>query len=136
LPVQVKEGLVVAVAMEDLAAPPPPIVVAVAGQEWMVTETATPQARSELQIRTGPDDEDVVMAPADQGTPLPLLAKEHEVAPPEAPEAPEVVTVPPSGGEDDVPTSGYWSIPGIGIIDLDSTELPSNDREIFKAVVD
>jgi hypothetical protein len=76
------------------------------------------------------------MAPADQGTPLPLLAKEHEVAPPEAPEAPEAVTVPPSGGEDDVPTSGYWSIPSIGIIDLDSTELPSNDREIFKAVVD
>jgi hypothetical protein len=32
--------------------------------------------------------------------------------------------------------SGSWSIPGIRVIDLDATELPSNDREIFEAVVE
>jgi hypothetical protein len=35
-----------------------------------------------------------------------------------------------------VSASSCWSIPGIRIIDLDTTELPSNDREIFEAVVE
>jgi hypothetical protein len=55
---------------------------------------------------------------------------------PEAPEAAAATTALSIGGAEDVSTSGCWSIPGIGIIDLDSTKLPSNDWEIFDAVVD
>jgi hypothetical protein len=41
-----------------------------------------------------------------------------------------------SGGAEDMPMSKYPSIPGIGIIDLDATELPSNDREILEIMTD
>jgi hypothetical protein len=33
-------------------------------------------------------------------------------------------------GAADTPSSQYVDFPGIGIIDLDATKLPSNDREI------
>jgi hypothetical protein len=32
--------------------------------------------------------------------------------------------------------SRYLTIPGIGTIDLDANELPSNDREILEAVTE
>jgi hypothetical protein len=46
------------------------------------------------------------------------------------------VTAPTIRGAEDVPTFGSWSIPGVGVIDLDATKLSSNDREIFEAVVE
>jgi hypothetical protein len=33
-------------------------------------------------------------------------------------------------------TSWYLTIPGIGTIDLDATELPSNDREILEVAME
>jgi hypothetical protein len=39
-------------------------------------------------------------------------------------------------GTEDAPTFGTWSIPGIGVIDLYATELPSNDWKIFEAVAE
>jgi hypothetical protein len=76
------------------------------------------------------------MVLADQGAPPPPSARDHEAVAPEAPETAAAATAPTIGGAEDVPTFGSWSIPGVGVIDLDTTELPSNDREIFEAVVE
>jgi hypothetical protein len=43
LPVQVVEGLVVAVAVEESAAPSPPAAIAVVGKERVVTKTTAPK---------------------------------------------------------------------------------------------
>jgi hypothetical protein len=40
------------------------------------------------------------------------------------------------GGVEDAPMFSSQSIPGVGVIDLDATELPSNDREIFDAMME
>jgi hypothetical protein len=133
--VQVKEGLVMAVAVEELVAPPSPVVAAVMGEERTVSEMVAPQVTLDPQAGAGSGDDDMVMVLADEGVPLPPPTREHEAATPMAPETPAVGTALSIGGAEDMLTSGCWSIPGIGIIDLDATKLPSNDREIFEAVV-
>jgi hypothetical protein len=134
--VQVEEGLVVAVEVEESVAPPPPVVASVMGEEWVATEMPTSQARSEPQAGTGSGDDDVVMVPVDQGAPSPLPTRDHETVVPEGPETPAAAIAPTVEGAEDAPMSGSWSIPGIRVIDLDATELPSNDREVFEAVVE
>jgi hypothetical protein len=136
LPVQVREGLVVAVAVEESAASPPPAAAAVMGEEQTVSEMAVPQATLEPQAGAVSGDNDVVMVLADQGASLPPPTRELEVAAPVAPEIPAAATTPSSGGAENLPMSRYLSISGIGIIDLDAIELPINDREILEAVTD
>jgi hypothetical protein len=67
--VLVEEGLVVAVEVEEIAVPSPPVAAAIMGEERTVTEMDAPQARLEPQGRTGSGDNDVVMVLADQGAP-------------------------------------------------------------------
>jgi hypothetical protein len=78
----------------------------------------------------------MVMVPRDQGAPPTPTIRDHKAVVPEAPEALVVVTAPTIGGVEDVPMFGNWSIPGVGIIDLDKTELLGNNREIFETVVE
>jgi hypothetical protein len=40
------------------------------------------------------------------------------------------------GGAVEAPTFSTWFIPNLGVIDLDTTELQSNDQEIFEAVAE
>jgi hypothetical protein len=54
----------------------------------------------------------------------------------EALETSAVVAALTTGGMEDALTFSKWSILGVGIIDLDETELSSNDREILYAVVE
>lgn len=113
---------------------PPLVAAAAAGEERTTTETSAPQAGSEAQAGTVPGYNNVVMVPVDQSVPSPPLAKESEVMAPEEPETLEAMATPPSGSAGDMPR--YLSIPGIGIIDLDTTELPSNAREILGTVTE
>jgi hypothetical protein len=136
LPVQVEEGLAVAIEFEDSAAPPSRDAAANKGEERAVVETAAPPMRSRPQGGFGPGDDDGVMVPVDHGAPPPPPARDLEAVAPDVPETPAAVKVPSTGGAENAPTFGSWTLPGVGVIHLDATELPSNDREIFEAVVE
>jgi hypothetical protein len=113
--VQVEEGLVVAIEVEEIEASLPPVAAAVTREERSVSEMATPQARLEPLAGAGSGDDDVVMVLADQGMPPPPLTRDHEAAMPEAPETLAATAAPSIGGAEDVPTSGCWSILGVEI---------------------
>jgi hypothetical protein len=134
--VQAEEKLVVTVVVEESAAVPPPAAASVIGEERSVSEMAAPQATLELQAGAGSGCDDVVVVLVDQGTSLPPLTREVEVMAPVAPETPAAATALSIMGAEDMSMSRYLSIPGIGIINLDATELPSNDREILEVVKD
>jgi hypothetical protein len=95
--VQVEEGLVMAIEVEEIAAPLPPVAAAVTGEERSVSEMSTPQARLEPLAGAGSGDDDVVMVLADQGTPPPPPTREHEAAMPEAPETLAAAAAPSIG---------------------------------------
>jgi hypothetical protein len=134
--VQVQEGLVVAIAVEELAAPSPPVAAVVVGEERMVTEKPAPQEIMEPQAKAGSGGDDVVMVRVDQGAPLPPPTEERDVAALVAQKISAAGTASSIGGIEDMSMSRYLTTPGIGVIDLDATELPSNDREILEAVTD
>jgi hypothetical protein len=136
LPVQAEEGLAVAVEVEETATPPTLFAATNTGKERAVAETVAPQMGLESQAGSGPGDDDVVMVPIDQGAPPSPLVRDHGAIALEALETPEAASALTIGGAEDPPTFGSWSIPGVRVIDLDTTELPSNDREIFEAVVE
>jgi hypothetical protein len=50
VPVQVEKGLGVAVEVEEIAAPLPPVAAAITGEERTVTKMVAPQARLELSV--------------------------------------------------------------------------------------
>jgi hypothetical protein len=134
--VQAEEKLVVTVVVEESAAVPLPAAASVIGEERSVSEMAAPQATLELQAGAGSGCDDVVVVLVDQGTSLPPLTREVEVMAPVAPETPAAATALSIMGAEDMSMSRYLSIPGIGIINLDATELPSNDQEILEVVKD
>jgi hypothetical protein len=117
---QVKEGLAVAVVEE----------------EREVTEMTIPQVALEPPARIGSGGEDAVMTPVDDGTVPPPPEREHEVAMSGVPESSTTVTATPIEGVEDMLMSWYQTIPGIGTIDLDAAEIPSNDREILEAMIE
>jgi hypothetical protein len=133
LPVQVKEGLAMATVVEESAASPPPTSAAAAGEEWAVEKTATDRAALAPPQGIGSGGEDVVMVPVDNGSAPPPPAREHDVATSTTPESSVAVAAAPIEGATDASSSQYVDFPGIRIIDLDATELPSNDREILEA---
>jgi hypothetical protein len=76
------------------------------------------------------------MVPVDQGAPLPLPTRERDAVEQVAPDTSTVGTALSIGGAKDMLLSRYLTIPCIGVIDLDATELPINDQEILEAVTD
>jgi hypothetical protein len=90
----------------------------------------------EPQGGTGSGGEDVVMVPVDDGAAPPPPTREHDAAASVAPEPSAAGTATSIEGAEDMSMSRYLTIPGIGTIDLDATELPSNDREILEAVTE
>jgi hypothetical protein len=136
LPVQVEEGLAMATVVEESAAPPPPTAAVVVEEERAATEMTAPQAALEPLAWTGSGGEDMVMVPVDDGSAPPPLARERDVATSVAPESSAAVTTALIEIAADTSTSRYLDFLGIGIIDLDTTKLPSNDREILEAVTE
>jgi hypothetical protein len=90
----------------------------------------------EPQAGAGSDGDDVVMVPEDQGAPLPSRTRGLDAAASMAPETLAAGTAPLIGGAEDMSMSRYLTITGIGTIDLDTIELPSNNWEILEVVTD
>jgi hypothetical protein len=76
------------------------------------------------------------MVPADDGSAPPPPARERDAATSVAPESSAAVTTSSIKDVADTSSSRYLDFPGIGIIDLDTIELPSNDQEILEAVTE
>jgi hypothetical protein len=108
----------------------------------VVEEERAVEGTPASQVALGPPDdagsggEDVVMVPAYGGSAPPPPAREHDIATPAEPESTAVVTAEPTEGASDTSSSRYVNFPGVGIIDLDATELPSNDRELLEIVTE
>jgi hypothetical protein len=90
----------------------------------------------EPQGGTGSGGEDVVMVPVDEGVVSPPPTGERDAAASVAQEPLAAGTTTSIEGAEDMSMSRYLTIPGIGTIDLDANELPSNDREILEAVTE
>jgi hypothetical protein len=121
----------VATVVEESAAPPPPAAIVIIKEERTVTETIVPQVTLEPPVETDIAGEDMVMVPADGGSaPLPPEG-EHDTATSMAPEFSTAAGVASIEGTTDLSSSRYMDFPGIGTIDLDAVELPSNDWEIL-----
>jgi hypothetical protein len=99
-------------------------------------ETTVPQAALEPQAGSSPGGEDVVMVPVDEGVPPPLSTGERDLTASAAPEPSAAETAVPAEDVENMSMSRYLTIPGIGTIDLDAAELPSNYREILEAVTE
>jgi hypothetical protein len=76
------------------------------------------------------------MEPVGQGVAPPPPTGERDIVASAGLEPSAAGTATPTEGIEDMSTSWYLTIPGIGTIDLDATELPSNDREILEAVME
>jgi hypothetical protein len=125
-----------ATVVEASGAPPLPVISAVVEEGRTVMETTTPQAALEPPAGSDPSGTDVVMVPADDDSVLPPLAGDRDVVTSTVPKcllATGAVSV-----EDamDLVACRYVDFPGIGTIDLDTPELPSNDREMLEVATD
>jgi hypothetical protein len=135
LPVQVEEGLAVSIVVVDSGLPPPPVAAAVAeGADDHGDDR--PQAASELPAETGPGSGDMVMVPADADSAPTPPAEDHDVATSTAPESSPAASAASVEGAVDLSSSRYVDFPGIGTIDLDAAELPSNDREMLEVATE
>jgi hypothetical protein len=76
------------------------------------------------------------MVPADDGSAPPPPAGEHDVAASTAPEPSPTVGAVSVEGAADLSSSRYVEFPGIRTIDLDTTELLSNDREMLEVLTE
>jgi hypothetical protein len=136
LAVLVQEGLVVATEVVGSAVPPPPAVVDDSREERVVAETTALQMMSDPQVETGSGDDDVVMVSAEQVIPPPPPASDHEAITLAETETPTPATAPTGGGAAEASVSGAWSTINLGVIDLDATELPCNDWDIYEVVLE
>jgi hypothetical protein len=118
--VQVEEGLAMATVAESVAPPSSRR----SGRSWR-----RPRLSDTRAIGWGrAGGEDVVMVPADVGSVPPPLAWEHDAAMSTTPESSTAAGVASIEGVTDLSSSQYVDSPSIRTIDLDATELPSNDR--------
>jgi hypothetical protein len=126
------------VATEAVGSVEPPPLVAVNNSrgEWVGVETVDAQIVSEPQVVTGSGDDDVMMVPTEQIAPPPLPAGDHEAVTPAATETPVVVMMPAVRGVAAAPAFRNWSTINLGVINLDAIEHPSNDRDIFEAMLE
>jgi hypothetical protein len=132
----VGEGLVVAITVEESVVLLPPAAAALMGEEQTTLVTAAPQATLEHQAGASSSNDNVLMVLVNQGASLPSPTRDREEAAAVAPETPAAVVVSSIGGTEDLLMSRYLTIPGNRVIDLDATELLSNDREILEAVTE
>jgi hypothetical protein len=129
---QAPDRLVVATKVVGSVVPPLPSATGNSGEGQAVAEVAISKVVSEPQVGAASDGDDVVMMRAKQTTPPP--SRDHEVVTPEASETLVPTTALAGGGATEVLASGALSTINFEVIDLDTTKLPSNDRDIYEAV--
>jgi hypothetical protein len=78
----------------------------------------------------------VVAAYTEQFVPPPLLARGHEIEASAAAETPVPAAAEAGGDVAEVSTADAMSTSILEIIDLDASDLPSNDRDIYEAVLE
>jgi hypothetical protein len=100
----------------------------------MVVEATISQVVSELQVMAASGCDDVVMVSAERIVPPPPPSRDHEAIESSATETSVPAAESVGGRATGASTSGALFAVNIGVIDLDATELPSNDRDIFEAV--
>jgi hypothetical protein len=134
--VQVEEGVAAATVVGESAAPPPPTAAVAAKEERAVEETTADQIALAPPAGTSSGGEDVMMVLVDDGSAPPPPAREHDVSTSIASEPSAAMAGTWIEGTVDASSSWYVDFPGIGIIDLDATELPSNDWENLEAATE
>jgi hypothetical protein len=138
---QAQGGLVVATEVVGSVGLPPPSAANNSGEERTVAEAAISQVVSEPQVGATSSGGDIVMVFADQvfadqTVPPPLPTRVHEAAAPASSEIPVPVTTLVGGGVTEASVFGAWSTINFEVINLDATELPSNYRDIYVAVLE
>jgi hypothetical protein len=140
--VQVEEGPDVAFTVEKSGALPALVIVTAVEEGRTVVEMAASQAPLEPPAGAGSGGADVVMVPSDLDSVPPPPAGDHEVAMPEP--SPTAGAAEPSSAAGvvtveevmELATCQYVDLPGIGIIDFDVPELPSNDQEMLEVATE
>jgi hypothetical protein len=134
--VQVEEGLAMATVVVESGEPPPLVTATVVEEGRTVTEMTAPKAALEPPAGTGPGSADVVMVPTDDDLVPPLPAGEHDAATSMVPESSPAAGSASVEGVADLASCRYVDFPVIRIIDLDTPELPSNDREMLEVAME
>jgi hypothetical protein len=133
---QVEEGLAMATALEESDAPPSPVTTAAVEEGRTTVEMAAPQAALEQPAGAGSSDADVVLVLSDEDSALPPPAEGRDVVMSTASEPSSAVGVASVEDVMDLAACQYVDFPGIGTIDLDAPELPSNDREMLEVAIE
>jgi hypothetical protein len=122
--------------MEDSGAPPLPVTASTIEEGQTTVETAAPQAALEPSAGAGSGGADVVMVPSDEDSALPPPAGDRDVMMSTAPEPSLIASAASVEDVMDLAACRYVDFPGIGTIDLNTPELPGNDRELLEAAMD
>jgi hypothetical protein len=124
---QAQGGLVVATEVAGSTAPPPLSAANNSGEEQAVAEAAVSKVLSEPQVGAASGGEHIVMVSAEQTVPSPPPTRDHEAAMPATSKILVPATVLVGGGVTEALASGTWFAINFKVIDLDPTEIPSND---------
>jgi hypothetical protein len=90
----------------------------------------------ELQVEASSGGNDLVMVSVERTVPLPPPTLDHEAMAPAVAETLAPSTAFASEGMMGASTSGALSAINFGIVDLDTTDLQNNNRDIFEAVLE
>jgi hypothetical protein len=124
-----------ATALQESAAPPLPVTTTVVEEGRTTAKTTAPQVALEPLVGAGLGGADVVMVPSNEDSALPPPASDHDVVISTVPEPSPVAGATSAEDVMDLVVFQYVDFPGIGTIDLDAPELPSNDREMLELVM-
>jgi hypothetical protein len=133
---QAQSGLVVATVVVEPEVPPPS-----SGGENLsggqtAPEAAAAQAATESLVEASLGDSNAVATSTEQIAPPPPLAREHEVKALAAAETPVPAAAHAGGGATEVSATDTMSASILEIIDLDALDLPSNDQDIYEAMLE
>jgi hypothetical protein len=124
------------IEVEGSGAPPPLATAATVKEGRAGVETAAPQVVSEPPAGAGSGCADVVMVPSNEDSAPPPLAGDRDVVMSMALEVSPTVGAASVEEVMDMVACRFVDFPGIGTINLDTPELPGNDRELLEAVTE
>jgi hypothetical protein len=149
--------------VEESSALPPPVAATAIEEGQMAVETGVSQAASEPPAGASPGSVVVVFVPSDEDSAPPLPSGDHDVVMTSVPVRSQAAEVPePSPAAEvlepslaagaaetslaagivtveevmELVTGRYIDFPGVRIVDLDPSELPSNDREMLEVATE
>jgi hypothetical protein len=115
--------------------PPPSSSIDNLGMEQTATEVVATQVATELPVEATSGGRDVVAASSEQIIPPPPSVEGHEIEASAAVETPVPAAAQASENVAEVSMADAMSIGILEIIDPDTPDLPSNDRDIYEVVL-